>query len=188
MRKNSCFWGTAIFAGTLFLAACSAPKAFYAPTVPAATTEACAFVKINRILSPQYLGQRQIVYRSSEGTLHSSSQNCWAEPLARTLDRQLPERVSLIVKNRPLKTFKSVDVSISRLDGVLDDSVVLAAGIKLNGLKNDAGDSQAPDFYFVGKTVPVKTGVGNDKFADYSAAVSEAMEALAQAVANIVVK
>ena len=175
-------------AGTLFLSACVASNNYYAVSVPATTnSESCALIELNRITAPLYLDQQQIAYRTENNTIKYSDKNRWTEPLVRTLKRQLPERISVLLKDKALKEFSSINLAIAQLDGELNGVVKVSASITLNNLKT-AKTSVPAQVFFVEKSVPVAQNNGNDAFVNYSNAVSAAIEALAQSIATIIAK
>lgn len=186
MKKTQILIATMLAAGTLFWGACVQANKYYAVSVPAtANNESCALIELNRITAPLYLDQQQIAYRTENNTIKYSDKNRWAEPLVRTLKRQLPERVSLLLKNKKTKKFSSIDVVVSQLDGEVDGTVKVSASITLNNLKT-AKTSVPAQVFFIEKSVPVAQNNGNDAFVNYANAVSAAIETLAQSIATII--
>lgn len=186
MKKSQILIATILAVGTLFWGACVQANKYYAVSVPAtANNESCALIELNRITAPLYLDQQQIAYRTENNTIKYSDKNRWAEPLVRTLKRQLPERISVLLKHKALKEFSSINLAVAQLDGELNGVVKVSASITLNNLKT-AKTSVPAQVFFIEKSVPVAQNNGNDAFANYSNAVSAAIEMLAQSIAIII--
>lgn len=184
MKKFKKSLTAVLAAGTLLTAACTPPaNNYYSPEIPTNGGEICPRVDIGRISAPQYLDQQQIAFRTKDGTLKFSEQNRWAEPLLRTIRRRLPERVSVLLKDKTLKKISSADIAVECLEGVPGDSVKLSANITLNFPRTETG-VPASQIFFVEKNVPAGMDDGTDDgFKTYSGTVSLALEELAQSVA-----
>jgi uncharacterized lipoprotein YmbA len=182
MKKTS--FVLALLPACLGLLACSVSNTpnpvRYTLTPPAPeSTPAAPAVPFARIAVPAYIDTPQIVTRDSENTVSLSEARIWAEPLARAIQRAVPIQVAQNLCGKKLKSVEKVSVFIDRLDGTLDGEVFISAQIVVSRLTET---EMLNDSILFSKTIPVVRG--EDPYATYARALSDAVAALSQAVAD----
>lgn len=144
-------------------------------------------VPFARIAVPAYLDTPQIVTRKSDNVVVINEAKTWAEPLARSIQRALPILVSQNLRGKKLKNFEKVSVFIDRLDGELGGKLTISAQIVVSRLTETEIESES--FLFsksvsAGEADEVIYDITEDPYTTYAQAISAAVAALSQAVAD----
>ena len=176
----------------LSLVGCASPSAVDYLTLASPAQETlrrnAAPVSLGPVTLPDYLKRSGLARRDSDGALHYSTRELWAEPLDRGIQRTLMEGISDALGNAPLVAFpgpSSIDpdyriaVSVRRFSAT-SSSVAISATWQLFQMTGEPQGAVKQGRFNEEKTLASPTGP------DTARALSELLGALARKIADAV--